>query len=266
MKYRRLLLFFLISFFVFPKCSFASVKTYERTKDNLLLPSDVVAGNNIADILNTPAVDSKEKIYDFADLLTPEEEEKIFKIIENYMKESDMDTAFVTTKDLKGFSLSDYAYHFYDYNTFKDNGVIFVIYTGDSEARIFMGNGGNASLIYTDPIIKQTLSYVYQNISTKNYYQAVKDYYTILDGFYAKSQGEKREYKIGSNGDVVIVVPWLEMLILSISVTFMIIFLMLTLMKKKIQKKHGDVLDSRLDMSTLIVKVEQDKYVDTSTS
>ena len=267
MKHNYLFVILFICFLMIPSNCFASVNTNQRTKDNLLIPNDVLVDNhNINDILNTPSVSSDEKVYDFADLLTAEEESKIFKNIQQFLNNSDMDTAFVTTNDLGGFSLSDYAYHFYDYNDFKDNGVIFVIYMGDNEPRIFMGNGGNASLIYTDSIIKQTLSYVYKNISVKNYYQAVDDYYTILDGFYSKSQGEKKEYKIGSSGEVVEVIPLLEMIILSISSTFIIVFLVLTIMKKKIKKKHGNILDSRLDMSTLIVKTEYDKYVDSSTS
>ncbi len=266
MKYIRLFIVAFFSFLILPKCCFASTNTYQRTREKLLIPNDVVAGNNINDILNTPAVSSDEKIYDFAELLSDNQEKKLLNKINDFMNNSEMDTAFVTTNDLNGFSLSDYAYHFYDYNDFKDNGVIFVIYMDEAEPRIFMGNGGKASTIYTDSIIKQTLGYVYKNISVKNYYQAVDDYYTILNGFYDRSQGEKKEYKIGSNGDFVVAVPWLEIIILSLSLTFMIVFLLISIMKKKIQKKHGDILDKRLDMTTLIVKTEHDQYVDTSTS
>ena len=54
---------------------FASTNTYTRTNDNLLVPEDVtVTSNNINDILKTPAVFSSEKIYDFADLYTDNEE------------------------------------------------------------------------------------------------------------------------------------------------------------------------------------------------
>ena len=62
-------------------------KTYERTRDNLLVPDGItVNDDNIDAILNTKAVDAEDKIYDYANLFTAEEEEKLLKKIKLSLK------------------------------------------------------------------------------------------------------------------------------------------------------------------------------------
>ena len=263
MKYIRLFLIFIVAFFFVPKCCFASTNTYTRTKENLLLPKKTLANNNnITSVLQTPAVAANEKIYDFADLYTDQDEVKIFQTINQYIEHTGIDVAFVTTNNLNGFSLSDYSYNFYDYNDFKETGVVFVIYVDSVEPHIFMGNAGSASSIYTDERIQQTLAYIYKNIGSKNYYQAADDYFTILSGLYDADRNADGEYRVGQHGNVVMVIPWFEMVILAASVTFMIVFISLSVLKRKNKKMFGDELERRVDASTLIVKTEYDNPVD----
>ena len=116
MKYIRYIVLSFVMFFIFTINTNASTNTYIRTSDNLLVPSDVVVdSNNINNIMKTPSVSSSEKLYDFADLLTDSEEEKLVKRINKYVNSSTIDVAIVTTNDLLGFSIDDYAYNFYDY-------------------------------------------------------------------------------------------------------------------------------------------------------
>ena len=62
-KYFTLLLLIFLSTNVY-----ASTNTKERTEDDLLVPSKVeVTESNKQYILDTPAVDAEEKVYDFAD-------------------------------------------------------------------------------------------------------------------------------------------------------------------------------------------------------
>ena len=133
----RYIKYVLIIFFLVPITCMASTNTYQRTRENLIVPKDVIVdNNNINDILNTPAVSSMEKVYDYANLYSEEEENNLFQQISDYIDKSSIDVALVTTRDLNGFSLSDYAYHFYDYNDFKDSGVVFVIYIDSVEPHI----------------------------------------------------------------------------------------------------------------------------------
>ena len=76
-----LLIVILFSFCIVPVS--ASTNTFSRTEDNLLVSSDItVTSQNIDNILNTPAVDASEKVYDFAELLTLSEEEKLYHQVE----------------------------------------------------------------------------------------------------------------------------------------------------------------------------------------
>src|SRR5574344_564031 len=134
MKKFKFIIFGLFIFFIVNNNVFASTNTYIRTKEAPLVPKDVVVDeNNINNILNTPAVSSSEKVYDYADLLTDDEEKKLVTNINEYISNSIIDVAIVTTNNLNGYSISDYAYNFYDYNDFMSDGVVFVIKVGGSE-------------------------------------------------------------------------------------------------------------------------------------
>lgn len=265
MKNKKLIIILLFTFLFIPYNCIASVKTYQRTNDNYLVPKDVIVNsNNVVNVLKTPAVSSSEKIYDFADLFTEEEKKDIYKKMEQYIKKSNMDSIIVTTKELNGQSLSDYTYNFYDYNDFKNNGIIFVIYIKDTEPEIFMGNGGTASAYYTDSIIRQTLIHVYKDIASKNYYKSVLDYCKIVDGVYSLTQERQGAYKVTNNGEVSLVIPWFEIIVLAGSLTFIILFVFYKVVKKKNKNEINDMLQSCLDNSTLTVKTEYDRLKDSS--
>ena len=67
----------------------ASTLTYNRTEEDLLITKDItITEYRKQDILNTPAVNAEEKIYDFAELFTEEEEKDLYNSIEKYIRES----------------------------------------------------------------------------------------------------------------------------------------------------------------------------------
>ena len=196
MKKYKLIIFSLVLFFLLGINVNATNKTYPRTNNNLLLPKDVVVtDDNLQHILNTPAVDSKEKVYDFADVLSDPEEEKILKSIKKFIKSSGYDSVVVTTNNLNGYKMTDYSYNFYDYNDFKDNGLIFVIFVNESNPEIFMttnslSTDADVYKIYNkDDRVKQTLAYVYKDVQNKEYYSAVDKYLTVVQGFYDLEKG-----------------------------------------------------------------------------
>ena len=266
MKYTKLIFVFVFAFLSFQLNCFASVKTYNRTNENLLIPGDVaVTQDNIEDILKTPAVSSSEKIYDYADLYTNEEEEKLFARLKAYIDNSDIDACIVTTKNLNGFLIKDYAYNFYDYNDFKSDGIVFVIYIGSNEPQIFMGNSGDSKgkvfSIYTQVKVNQILKYVYTDIKNKQYYKATDDYIKILQGFFDISRDG--DYRVNNTGEVVKVIPWIAIGVLSITLTITIIILLFYQLKRYNKVVYTDELESKIDVSTLMVKTEMDDLVDT---
>ncbi|MCI8460544.1 MAG: TPM domain-containing protein [Bacilli bacterium] len=266
MKSIKIIVCFLVSFFFFNLNCNASVNSYTRTDDNLLVPKDVVVdSNNIDAIRRTPAVSSSEKIYDYADLLTEDEEKKIYSKLYEYTKDSNIDVAVITTNDLFGFSIVEYANNFYDYNDFMNDGIVFVMYMSGSEPEIYMGNSGDYSgkvfEIYTDVRINQTLEYVYKDIAGGSYYKAVDDYIKILDGFYRMNDGN---YKVDKEGRVVKSIPWIEIVVLSVALTFIIVVI---LFYKLNGKKNVIInLEKNINTSTLMVRTDSDKLFDNGVS
>lgn len=261
-KFKYLFLIFLL-ILLFPLNCFASVKTYTRTKDNLRIPGDVVVDDNNRNIiLKTPSINSSEKIYDFAEVLTSDEEMVVYNSIKDYIKESGFDISIVITRDLNGLSVSDYTYAFYDYNDFKDDGISFLIYLNEENPEIFMGVYGNdsneVSSIYYDKRINQILEYIYKNyIIDNNYYGACTKYVEIIQKFYENAHGD---YKVDDEGEVVKAIPWIEIIIISLAGTFIIMMLLLR-KNKNIKIIAYDFIKKSVNYNTMIVKCESDQII-----
>ena len=266
-KYINYLLVIVITLFLFKYDCFASTNTYVRTNDNLRVPSDVKVDNdNYNDIIKTPSVSSSEKVYDFAEILSVEDEELLFENLSTYSKKTKYDAVIVTTSDLHEFDISDYAFNFYDYNDFKNEGVIFVIYTGEPEVSIYMANSGPTSSelfqIYNEKMIQSTLEYLYKNsISKQKYFEGCNNFIIIINEFYnRKASGN---YEVDKNGNIVKTVPILEILIIAAASTFIIMVLLITSTKHKKKYAAEDIKD-KLDKNTVVIRVDYDRAIDSS--
>ena len=60
---------------------------------------------------------------------------------------SGLDAVVIVTKDLYTFDIWSYLYAFYDFNDFKDSGVVFVVYVGEDKPTIVMTNIGSDPLL-----------------------------------------------------------------------------------------------------------------------
>lgn len=265
MKKFSYLILFIFGLCVCINCN-ASTNTYVRTQDNLRVPSNVeVTSDNINNILNTPSVSSSEKIYDFAEVLSKKEEDKIFEQISEYIKNTKWDAVIVTTNDLRGFNISSYTYNFYDYNDFKGSGIIFVIYVNNGNPEIFIGNSGDKDgkifQVYNDQMINSTLKYLYENsVSKGKYGEACENFVKIIDGFYNKNVSGN--YKVDDDGQIVKSVPIFEIIVIAVALTFIIMVVLVTRFKSK---RHfvTDTLGNKIDNNTMIIKNEYDNLVDT---
>ena len=261
MKKINYLIIVLVAFFTVTLNCNASTFTYTRSSDNLLVPSDVtVDGSNIEDIMKTPAVNANEKIYDFANLIDDSREGALTNKILEFGKESNMDIVIVTTSDLVGFQIPEYTYNFYDYNNFKTDGVILVIHApGGKNPEIFMGNSGLEDsfifTVYSEGRVNQTLAYVYNGyIKEKAYYDACDKYIDIIKGFYATDM--KKDEINGNNGGGI---RWTEIIILSVAIAFIVNLLFIfRLNKYKVTSKKGEVMDKKINGSTLTIQQVQD--------
>lgn len=250
---------------------FASTFTYVRNGDNLRVPSDVVVdNNNIDSIMKTPSVRSDEKIYDFAGVLTTKEEDELYKSIKEYIKDSKIDSVIVTTRDLNGFDINEYTYNFYDYNDFLEDGVIFVIYMNGNTPEIFMGTSGNKNedskskvfSIYSNYRIKETLKYVYEkNLRGGDYYKACDNYIKIIKGFY--NIDVNSNYRVDENGNLQKNIPWVELMVLSVTLTFIISIILLYSIGMFKKEVVVDCFDNCIVKSTMKVKRVSEELIDT---
>lgn len=258
-RYKYLL--FLLFMLIFPYNVFASDRTFERSKDNLMVPNDIEINDEVVkNILKTPCVDENEKIYDFAHVLKDNEEKEIYDDIKEYIDNTKYDAVIVLTDDLGGFSISDYTYHFYDYNFFSEEGIIFTIYIDKDNVELFMSNSGKENSdvfeVYNVKKISSIMEYIYKNyIVDKKYYEACIDYIKIVDGFYNKAHGN---YKVGSDGKLVKDIPWIECTIVSFAITFIIVIILVSKYSNAF-RRSDDSLKRSLNYNTMIVKCEEDK-------
>lgn len=264
MKYIKLLIVSVFVFFISISTVFASSNTYTRTKYKPLVPKDVtVTDDNIEEILKTPAVSSKEKIYDFADVYTDAQETELYEKIVDYMNLAKVDIAIVTTKSLNGIKdVEKYAYNFYDYNDFKKNGIILVIYITDNSFNLYMdvvGDNKDIKKIYTEKEINDSLAYISTFFAKKDYYTGTYKYIGLLKGYYNKSGVGNRE--VNEDGDIVKRIPVIEIIVLALALTFIIVMILFYKLKNNNKKDDKDVLDSKIDNSTLMVKLEKDELI-----
>lgn len=247
--------------FIFLTCLPVSalVETYPRDKDNLRLPSDVDQTRvNVDDVLKIPSVDSDKKIYDFADLLTDAEETKIYIQLNQFIESRGINAIIITTNDLAGFSIIDYASHFYDYNDFADVGVTFIIYmNGDAPSISIVNSGAATSEVYeayTDKRIQEMLKHIYFNhIESGDYVGACDKFVVLVDGYYVKTFGEKT---LTPPEDETF--PWVEIVIITFSVTFIIVLLMISKYQKP-AVRVDQLVKKSVNAGAMVVKCEYDK-------
>lgn len=155
--------------------SYATSKYYSDeatyTDDSSTYNSNTYTTNSQNAKANTPVVDATKKIYDYANLITKDEEEALYNKVQEFINKYDMDMAIVTINSNPKSSSMAYADDFYDYNNFgkgtNKTGLLFLI---DMQNRnMWISTTGDAINIYTDSRINTILDYTYDKISNEDY-------------------------------------------------------------------------------------------------
>ncbi len=199
------ILLFLISFNI----CYASTNTFERTEENPRVNKKWDINNkNINDVFNTPSVDASEKVYDFANILTDEEEIELKKQIDEFINKTGFDLVFV----FDSFSYSydseneDYAANFYDYNDFgiddeKYSGILFLINEYPNQRYYNMYTFGNAQLYYQSARTEPILDDIYYNLYNKYYMDGLKTFIDDCYNYYEEGiQPDLKDYYIDDMG------------------------------------------------------------------
>lgn len=157
-KIKRLLIILLCLFINITIVS-ASTETHERTQENNYGINKKLPHPNTSVAKKIPLVNANEKVYDFADILSHEEEQKIYELINQFIKETHMDMAFVTIDEKYRYDqVDDFACDFYDYNDFgidleSYSGIVIVrnnhVYS-DGYKYYYVATTGLARLYYAD--------------------------------------------------------------------------------------------------------------------
>lgn len=262
--------YFLLTIILFVFCIipvYASTNTFTRTEDNLLISSDItVTSQNLDNILNTPAIDASEKIYDFADLLTPSEEEKIYQQVNQFINKTNFDLAIVTINDNNKLSAMEYADDFYDYNDFgtdaEYSGILFLI---DMDTReIYMSTTGKAIAMYSDSRIDMTLDAIYEEFSERHYMQGITKFVTIIENYDTMGLPSNKDskYAISETGEIYREFPWLIVFGAPLAITIIVIGIMIH--KNKLVRVATSSREY-LDKDSLKMRVVSDRLISTNT-
>jgi len=223
----------------------ASVTTYDRTENDLRVHTSIeVNGSNKNIILNTPSVDESVKVYDFAELLSDSEEQKLYDKIMDYIDEFNMDMVIMTTDVNPRGNTLDYADDFYDYNYFgigeNFDGLLFIIDMHKRE--IGISTSGKAIIMYDDYRIDKILDEAYEYIANGNYFQTC---FSFVDKSYSYAEAgipdSNENVYIDDSGNLVEKeeVPYLGCLIGSAVITLIVMLIMIK--KNKMVTKKADV-------------------------
>ena len=215
-----------------------------------------------------PKVDNSKKVYDYAERLTDDEEQKLEQQISEYTEEYDMDFVFVVLNNYTG-SLQSYAQDFYDYNDFgvgkTHDGVIIVLNYDSLGIDCWITTTGNAILMYDDTRI----NYLKQRMSSvKN-----QGTYTIFSSVLnlASSQADSgipssnKDYYIDKNGDYVRKRSFPFMSILVVALLAAGIPTIVFVCKNKMIKK-ATMANEYLQNGSVSIYNRQDHFVSTHTS
>ena len=255
--------YLLLILLLIPINGFASTNTKDRNElDNLGVNKHWnINENNRQNVLNTKYVDANEKIYDYSDILTDEEEKEIKEKIDRYIEHTNMDMVFVSinlpyTIDSQN---EEFAADFYDYNDFGINfesysGVLLLRNTYEQDPYFNVYMFGKAQLYYSFDRSESMLDNIYPYFKNKNYKEGLnifidnytyyydqgipdemKNYYVDKD---SKLQKIPSNYYLDKNNVLhkkPYEIPWLLITIIDLIIT--IITISILIHKNKMVKK-----------------------------
>lgn len=264
------LLLIILSFFCFLNNAKASTQKMNRTEENHYGVNKKWDMNEkrIRHALNTPYVDASEKVYDFSNILTPEEEEELYQIILEYEELTGFSMVFVSdnisySNDKKN---EDYAADFYDYNDFGLENPYYsgvVIFRNTYKADPYYGiyYFGEAQLYYSNIRNDVLLDSIYDDFHSANYMKGLEKLIKKMRIYYKQGKDPyMKHYTLDENGVLTkkYVPPFLIATILSGIVTA--IFLGITISKNKMVKK-AVVATEYLNRESISITEKKDQFL-----
>lgn len=198
---------FISTYILLPITVNAEVKTYNREElENYGVNKKWnINTNNKDNILKTYAVDSNQKIYDFSDVLTDEEEQKLTDRMYDFTEKYKIDIVILVdnyqyTQDSQN---TTFATDFYDYNDFginfeKYDGVMLFRNTYEQNPYFDAYSFGNAQLYFYDTRLSNALDYIYDDLHNESYYEGFNKFIDKMEEYY--NEGKLTDYYVDDSG------------------------------------------------------------------
>lgn len=207
LKLTLIIVTFISAYILLPTTVNAEVKTYNREelKNYGVNKKWNINTNNKDNILKTYAVDSNQKVYDFSNVLTDEEEQKLTDRMNSFTEKYKIDIVILTdnyqyTEDSQN---TTFATDFYDYNDFginyeKYDGVMLFRNTYEQNPYFDAYSFGNAQLYFYDTRLSNTLDYIYDDIHSEAYYSGFNKFIDKMEEYY--NEGKLTDYYVDESG------------------------------------------------------------------
>lgn len=276
----------------------ASTNTFNRNElDNYGVKKDwTIDEKNLNNVLNTKAVDASEKIYDYSDVLTEEEEVQLKNRIDEFIEKTKTDMVIVTDKIEYDSSLSSYCYDedaadskikevvenyaadFYDYNDFgmnfdNNSGVLLMRNTAIDpcfNAMYYdMYTFGDTQLYFTQYRYDNILDGIYNNLHNENYLDGFIDFIDRTENYILEGiPSEMDDYYVDDNGFIErypdkYYIPWTTSAIISFIIALITIII---LIKKNKMVRKATSAEEYLIKNSINITNRQDMFIHTHTS
>lgn len=257
---------------------YASTNTFNRNElENYGVNKNIENINSkLSYILNTKKVDASEKIYDFSDILTDEEEELLKTQIDKFIEDNNMDMVIVTDSFAYSYDKKneEYADDFYDYNDFGldiqyYSGVLLLRNTYSLDPYYHMSTSGKAQLYLNDSRINYILDNIYDDIHAGRYYEGFSKWIAYTDNYVKQGMPSTAgNYYLDSNGNMHRAklkyhAPWGIAFIAGIVVALTIILIMVA--KNKMVKKARKASEY-LDQGSINITKREDTFLRSHTT
>ena len=257
---RKLLFFILFLLIISILPVYAKPETYDRNtlEDYGVRKNWTINENNLNNVLRTYAVNASEKIYDFSEILTEDEEKQLRDKIDAFEKKHHMELIILTDsyeypESLKNSCYSDtiadqeifrindeYAADFYDYNDFgmdyNMNGILIFRNTAIDpcfDAMYYdMYTFGDAQLYFDQSRYDTVLDAIFDDLHSENYLSGFEGFISKVDHYVTSGKPSALEqYYVDQNGylqklPATYHVPWGMCSIVSGVITLIIILIL----------------------------------------
>ena len=273
-KYFKIIIF--ISLLFSFNVVFASTKTFERNESNNYgVNKNIDVQDKLYYIEKTKMVDASEKIYDFSNILTDEEEKELHDEIIKFIEHTNMDMVILTDSVPYSYDSEndDYAVDFYDYNDFGINsstydGVILFRNTYEEDPYYGVYMTGKAQLYFTFDRYDSTLDNIYSYFVNKDYLNGMKLFISEFSEYY--DSGIPSDYSdayIDENGFVVVPKKYTPPILLAGIISVIVTSITISILVKKNKMVYKETQANKyLDENSIRYNKKESHLVSTHTS